>query len=195
MSTDPAYTERLIRKQSVWWKRLLDVQAPYRWHIKRLDLGITLDIGCGIGRNLVHLKNSVGIDPNESSVKIAQSRGLLAYTLDEFSKSRHFQKAYYDSFLLAHVAEHIGLTEAMNLIGSFLDLLKPNGRLVIITPQRAGYKSDPTHLEYIDLAKHQRIIDGLNFDLLKMYSFPFPALVGSVFLYNEFVSISRNSIG
>ena len=27
------------------WKRLLNVQAPYRWNVRRLDLGFTLDVG------------------------------------------------------------------------------------------------------------------------------------------------------
>ncbi|MBV9592170.1 MAG: hypothetical protein JO147_00020, partial [Actinobacteria bacterium] len=52
---DAAYTERLIDLQTVWWKRLLPVQAPYRYNMRRLPLGHTLDIGCGIGRILEHL--------------------------------------------------------------------------------------------------------------------------------------------
>lgn len=28
------YTDILVKKQMVWWKRLLDVQAPYRKHFR-----------------------------------------------------------------------------------------------------------------------------------------------------------------
>lgn len=192
MSTDPAYTKRLAEKQSVWWKSLLDVQTPYRWHIKYLNLGVTLEIGCGIGRNLMHLRDSVGIDPNETSIEVARSRGLTAYTPDEFLKSSYYVKGNYDSFLLAHVAEHIGQDETVNLITRYLELLKPNGRLVLITPQISGYKSDITHVEYIDFSKQRKIIDALGFEVLNSYSFPFPSVIGKIFLYNEFVTIGKN---
>ena len=44
------YTERLQRIGGARWKRMLGSQAPYRWNIRRLNLGRTLDVGCGIGR-------------------------------------------------------------------------------------------------------------------------------------------------
>ena len=59
----------------VWWKKLLDVQAPYRWNLQRLKLGLTLEIGCGIGRNLMHLKGQgIGIDHNFQSVEMQESK-------------------------------------------------------------------------------------------------------------------------
>ena len=51
----PAYADRLQTLEQARWKQLLDVQAPYRWNIRRLGLGRTLDVGCGLGRNLAHL--------------------------------------------------------------------------------------------------------------------------------------------
>ena len=39
------YTKRLIDKQSVWWKTFLNVQLPYKWNIKRIRPGFTLDVG------------------------------------------------------------------------------------------------------------------------------------------------------
>jgi DNA primase len=44
---DPAAAKRLRAGDPVWWKQLLDVQRPYRWHIRRLELGFVLDVGCG----------------------------------------------------------------------------------------------------------------------------------------------------
>ena len=40
-----AYTRRLDDLSNVGWKRWLDVQAPYRRHVRGLDLGFTLDLG------------------------------------------------------------------------------------------------------------------------------------------------------
>jgi SAM-dependent methyltransferase len=79
------YAERLQHLEAAWWKRLLDVQRPYRWNLRRSHLGCTLDLGCGIGRNLMNLDpGSVGIDHNRHSVAVARERGLTAYTTDEF---------------------------------------------------------------------------------------------------------------
>ena len=85
MDGEAAYTERLI---GPWWKPTSVVQAPYRWNIRRLGLGRTLDVGCGVGRNLLHLDgNGVGVDTNRHSVAIATDRGLSAYTADAFPDS------------------------------------------------------------------------------------------------------------
>ncbi len=73
----PDYTRRLSSLENTWWKRVFDVQAPYRWNLRRLKLGNVLDVGCGIGRNLMHLDpGSVGIDHNPYSIEVARQRGL-----------------------------------------------------------------------------------------------------------------------
>ena len=68
-------------RSGVWWKRLLNVQAPYQWNLRRQHLGRTLDIGCGIGRNLPSLPpGSLGVDHNATSIATARARGLHAMT-------------------------------------------------------------------------------------------------------------------
>jgi hypothetical protein len=37
-TADESYTKRLQREEGRWWKRLVDVQAPYRWNLRRLDV-------------------------------------------------------------------------------------------------------------------------------------------------------------
>jgi SAM-dependent methyltransferase len=100
------YTQRLSSLQSVWWKQIIDVQLPYRWNVRRLKLGFTLDIGCGLGRNLLHLRgNGVGIDHNPASVEVARSRGLKAFLPDEFSRTDFNYENTFDSILVAHVID------------------------------------------------------------------------------------------
>src|SRR6266478_9167810 len=97
------YTDILRKKQIVKWKSLLNVQAPYRWNLLRLKPGYTLEIGCGIGRNLIHLKDQgIGIDHNIPSVEIARKRGLKAFTPEEFNGSDYNIPQLFDSLLLAH---------------------------------------------------------------------------------------------
>ena len=79
------YAERLNRLQNKKWKKVLNVQAPYRANIRRMKLGRTVDVGCGNGRNLSWLSaESVGVDHNPHLVEAARSRGLTAYTTEEF---------------------------------------------------------------------------------------------------------------
>ncbi len=183
-----AYTRRLASLESVWWKRLLDVQRPYRWNLRRLDLGRTLDIGCGLGRNLVALPHgSVGVDHNPSSVAEARSRGLRAMTPEEFTASADNRPAAFDSLLLAHVIEHMDEPAGRELVATYLPCLRPGGSVVFICPQERGYVSDPTHVRFVYFAGLARLGGAVGLRVNLKYSFPFPRLVGRVFPYNEFV--------
>jgi 2-polyprenyl-3-methyl-5-hydroxy-6-metoxy-1,4-benzoquinol methylase len=188
MSLDDDYARRLETLASPLWKRVLDVQAPYRWNLRRLSPGYTLDIGCGIGRNLKHLKGrGVGVDPNRACVAAARSAGLAAFTPEEFSAPAET----FDSILLSHVLEHVEAAEGRDLIATYLPCLKPGGQVIIITPQEAGYASDQTHRTFLDFASVRRCCEDLNLSVARQYSFPFPRWAGRFFLYNEFVCVAR----
>jgi 2-polyprenyl-3-methyl-5-hydroxy-6-metoxy-1,4-benzoquinol methylase len=181
------YTNRLVRLETAWWKRVLDVQAPYRWNLQRLRPGFTLEVGCGVGRNLKNLLNddgsnaAVGVDHNETSVRIARERGLLAYTADA---------GMFDTLLLAHVAEHMTMTQCVDLISAYRKYLKKGARLILITPQEAGFRSDSTHVVFMDFERLNELETRVGTTPLKHYSFPFPRLAGKFFKYNEFVTVS-----
>jgi SAM-dependent methyltransferase len=191
------YAQRLIRLQDAPWKRLLRVQAVFRWNLQRLKPGFTLEIGCGIGRNLQHLRGqSVGVDTNEHCVRAARARGLIAFTPDEFRAApEYYRPCRFDTILLAHVAEHMHESEAVALLRQYLDLLRPGGRLVLIAPQEAGFRSDATHVELMDFARLQRISTRLGLVPERIFSFPFPRWAGRWFTYNEFVVVSRRTAG
>ena len=191
-TTSSAYTRRL--QHVVWWKRLLDVQAPYRWNLRRLELGFTLDIGSGIGRNLLNLgKHGVGVDHNPHSVEVARRRGLEAYTTDEFLASPHARPERFDSLLAAHVLGHMRFEQAVALVAQYLVYLRSGGRVVLITPQEAGFASDPTHVARVGFAELAQLFARLAIAPERSYSFPFPRPVGRVFRHNEFVAVGRKS--
>ena len=188
---DPEYASRLSTLESKTWKRVLNVQAPYRWNLKRLDLGKTLDIGCGLGRNLANLQDGIGVDHNVESVEIARSRGLRAYSTVEWASEPQAKEGSFDSILLAHVLEHLSQSDADEVISGYLKFLKPSGNLVLICPQEKGFPTDPTHIRWVDSEELQSTGTRHGFTEIKNYSFPFPRNFGKLFTYNEFVYLGR----
>jgi SAM-dependent methyltransferase len=190
-TSGPEYAKRLARLQTTWWKRTLSVQAPYRWNLRHLTLGFTLDIGCGIGRNLVNLEGyGVGVDHNADSVAIALNRGLTAFTPEEFNRSRFASPETFDSLLMAHVVEHLRRPEALELLRTYLPYVRSRGKAVLITPQERGFRSDPSHLEFVDFDSLEAICTEIGLTVQRTYSFPFPRVVGKLFTYNEFVLVA-----
>ena len=188
------YARRLLRLETAPWKRLLNVQAPYRWNLRRLQLGRVLDVGCGIGRNLDHLDgNGVGVDHNAESIAIARSRGLSAYVPEDFAASADARLGGFDTLLLAHVLEHVDADVAEELVRTYLPYLRADGRVVFITPQEVGYRSDDTHVRFVDASELERHAASLGLRVTRSYSFPFPRPVGKVFAYNEFVVVTERS--
>jgi SAM-dependent methyltransferase len=194
VSTKNEEYTRLLLDRIVWWKRILDVQRPYRIHLQRLNLGSVLEIGCGIGRNLINLEKanrSVGIDHNPNSVAVAVSRGLVAFTPEQFLSSCYAQPSSFDSLLVSHVAEHMERHAVVSLLSEYLVYLRRGARVVIVTPQEAGYRVDPTHVEFMDFDRLVRILEETGLNVVTHYSFPLPRLFGKVFKYNEFVVIGQ----
>lgn len=187
------YAERLVRLQTARWKQWLDVQAPFRWNLKRLNPGFVLDVGCGIGRNLLHFPTQgVGVDTNEQCVRVARARGLMAFTPAELAASAEYNRpGRFDTILFAHVAEHMTEQQVVTLLQEYEALLRPGGQLILITPQEAGFNSDATHVEFMDFPRLARIAGRLGFEPERAFSFPFPRWAGRFFTYNEFVAVSR----
>jgi len=183
----PDYAERLRRKQTLWWKRLLHVQAPYHWNLRRQGLGRTLDVGCGIGRNLGVLPpGSVGVDHNAESVALARTMGYDAYTVKEFRDGDLALAGGFDGLLLAHVIEHMDREQALKLLREYLPFVRPGGRVFLVCPQERGYASDPTHVWFAQDSDLSELVGTLGLELERSFSFPFPRRAGKFFIYNEF---------
>jgi SAM-dependent methyltransferase len=199
------YTHALMRQAR--WKRILDVQAPYRWNIRRL-LGNreVLDLGCGVGRNLAHLApNSVGVDHNEHSVQVCRERRLIAFTNAEFGATEHARPGRFGGMLVAHVIEHMTRAEAVQLLAGYMQYLASGARIVLICPQERGFgpqengfaphgggvtSGQMAHVEFADFDALADICTRLGLAVSKRSSFPFPRSVGKVFAYNEFVVVA-----
>jgi len=163
--------------------------APvYRWNLKRLGLGRTLDVGCGIGRNLGNLsKDSIGVDHNAHSVELAKRTGFNAVTVEEFMKNK-YGKESFDSMLLAHVLEHLTTQDGIAIIKEYLPYV--SNKVVVICPQEKGFKTDETHINYLNHKDIEQILEKSGLTVIKSYSFPLHKLIGSkTFTYNETVVV------
>lgn len=186
------YATRLVTKQGVWWKRLLKVQAVYQWNLRRQHLGRTLDVGCGLGRNLLSLDaRSVGVDHNPTSVALAREQGLTALTVEEFEGSDLAQPESFDSLLFAHVVEHMPAEDGRTLVESYLPYLRSGGTVLFICPQERGYASDHTHVRWTTGEDLEDLARDTGLEPERRRSFPFPRRAGKVFTYNEFVVRAR----
>lgn len=181
------YARRLQTIQVARWKQVLNVQAPYRWNIRTQELGRTLDIGCGIGRNLEALDaGSVGVDHNALSIEVARERGFAALTTQEWEDSELRVAESFDGFLVAHVMEHMSPEEGEQVMRSYLPYLRPGGKVLFICPQERGYASDPTHVRWTTGEDLEDVARSLGLEPQPWRSFPFPRAAGKAFIYNEF---------
>lgn len=183
---DADYTRRLARGGRPQWVDRL-VQAPYRWNLRRQQLGVTLDVGCGVGRYLEHLPaGSLGVDHNPHSVEVARVRGLPAMTVDEWSRAEERYVGHFDSLLVAHVIEHLEQGEGSALLEQYLPALRPGGAVFLICPQERGYRSDPTHITWTTGSDLQALARAVGLHPGPWRSFPFPRAAGRLFTHNEF---------
>jgi 2-polyprenyl-3-methyl-5-hydroxy-6-metoxy-1,4-benzoquinol methylase len=193
-STDANYTSRLQRLSSRRWKRL--VPNPYQWNVRRLATGRVLDIGCGIGRCLDFVRpRGVGVDPNETAVAVCREKGHEAYRPEEFAAAFGSPHAgrQFDTLLCSHVLEHLDEPTGVELIRTYLPQLRTDGRVVVITPQERGQRSDPTHVRLMDAAALAELASRCGLVVERISSFPLPRYFGRWFIYNETVTIARVS--
>lgn len=189
-STDEAYAGRLAALSGRWWKRL--VPNPYRWNVRRLATGRVLDVGCGIGRCLDFIgPRGVGVDPNRAAIDACHSKGHEAYTPEEFIAAHSEGEWSFDTLLCSHVVEHLDEATGAELLRTYMPYIRRGGRVVLITPQERGQRSDPTHVRFIGPDTSARLAGDVGLVVERSSSFPLPRWFGRWFVYNETVTVAR----
>jgi SAM-dependent methyltransferase len=101
-----------------------------------------LDAGCGYGRYLKLIigagLNATGVEINPEIAAANRAAGLSCVTADEFEKTNE----KYDMILMAHIIEHFAPKDLVHFMDTYLDHLKPGGRLIVATPLGSDYFYD-----------------------------------------------------
>lgn len=97
-----------------------------------------LDIGCGSGDALALLSKlgweTVGVEFDSAAAAVGRARGLTIHDGDV--ADQRFADGAFDAVVLSHVIEH--LPEPGATLAECLRILKPGGRLVMLTPNAAA---------------------------------------------------------
>lgn len=104
------------------------------------ERGRILDIGCGNGAFLARMKDlgwdTVGHEMDAVAARFA--RETFGLTVQEGPLSSvGLAPASFDTITLSHVIEHVH--EPAELVEQCLELLKPNGKLIVLTPNTNGF--------------------------------------------------------
>lgn len=114
---------------------LKDIVGGIVMYLKSSDGKRLLDVGCGNGQFLSHMRKLgwevIGVDPDGKAVQIAREKfGLEVFhgTLEEAK----FSKDGFDAITMNHVIEHV--PDPIGLFKECRRVLKPGGKLVVVTP-------------------------------------------------------------
>jgi SAM-dependent methyltransferase len=167
------------------WRRMrkfmLDLREVERAEFFRFYLpwqsdGRVLDVGCGAGNELNLLRHlgwqAEGLEPDRAAVDAATHAALKVTQGDLLSHP--FAPESFDAVTMSHVIEH--LVDPKRHLREAWRLLRPGGRLVLLTPNANSwghrhYGADwrglepPRHLQIFTLPSLKQTLRELDFDI------------------------------
>ena len=131
-----AYGYRSLSPRFGWAVRLLpglrDIAAGEVYWLPAVPDGRLLDVGCGSGLFLARMRalgwQVNGVEPDPEAARIGREH----YGLDIRSSVEDLESERFDAVTLHHVIEHV--PDPVALLARLRRLLRPEGRLVVVTP-------------------------------------------------------------
>jgi SAM-dependent methyltransferase len=118
-----------------------------------------LDVGCGNGQTMAWMASLgwqvQGIDTDPAAVQVAASKGLNVR--QGSLRSQPFAAESFDVISMSHVIEHVH--DPLSLMKECYRLLKPSGRLIVITPNSRswGHRLYKSHWRGLEPPRHLQI--------------------------------------
>ena len=115
----------------------LDRLVPKIFSLIPANAETFLDVGCGMGIVSEAVKNNFnakvyGLDCFSPLLERAKKRGIITFNCNVENDKFPFLDANFDCILLIEVLEHLGKLE--NCFSEIARVIKPNGKLVLSTP-------------------------------------------------------------
>jgi 2-polyprenyl-3-methyl-5-hydroxy-6-metoxy-1,4-benzoquinol methylase len=161
--------------------------------------GSFLEIGFGSGDALRRMSEfgwkAEGIDFDKVAVSNAKKKGLIVYC--GHLADQGFHESVYDIIAMSHVIEHVA--DPTRLLIECNRLLKPGGRLIVITPNAQSFLhflfrgkwmqlDPPRHLRLYTKTSLYSAINNANLNIIKCVS----TARGTRWAYWGSISIARN---
>jgi SAM-dependent methyltransferase len=157
----------------------------YPRYLKEFVPGAIYDFGCGVGSFLEFCKRrgvpAVGIDSNPSMVGACLAHGFNAQVDDVVSP--HTITAPISNVICDNVLEHLTGDRIELFFESMKSLIRKEGVLLIVVPNRKGFAQDPTHVTFVERDFIERIARDHSLSLSLKFNFP----LGNRFLGERFV--------
>jgi len=136
--------------------------------------GEILDLGCGRGIWLQHLKESglpaTGVEANSHLVEAGRKRGLEITQGDVIEHLRQLPEASLQAVTGFHLIEHFEFHDLLKLLGEIRRVLKPGGVMIVETPNpknlvvgACNFYADPTHRKPLFPETLQFLLEAVGF--------------------------------
>lgn len=140
-----------------------------------------LDIGCGFGESLGYHKDRgcdvYGVEADENTRKVAEKYGFTV-KIGLFD-SQDYQEGFFDYITLDQVLEHV--TDPHDNLSGVGNILKPDGRVIISTPNSNGWGArlfgrqwinwhTPYHLQFFSIDSMKMAAEKAGLAVEKVYT-------------------------
>ena len=136
--------------------------------------GEILDLGCGRGTWLQHLKEAglgaTGVEANSQLVAAGRTRGLEIIHGDVIEHLRGLPEASLQAVTGFHLIEHFEFHDSLDLLVEIRRVLKPGGVVILETPNpknlvvgACNFYADPSHRRPLFPETLQFLLDAIGF--------------------------------
>jgi len=113
---------------------------------KQIKGKVVLDLGCGATKTI---PEAIGLDMVKKGEKIDSLTNSISVAdiVWDVSKPLPFPANYADTIIARHILEH--MIDPFEVIGQWLDRLKPSGRLILALPDQEKFHTIPVSVEHL----------------------------------------------
>ena len=184
---DRGRIENQITKEALWAEKLISVLDETGF-IENRDNPKILEIGCAygvIGKLISQYYRGVpfGVEPSDAARDFAEkTTGIHIFRVNMDQVIQTTEVDQFDLIIYSHVLENI--TDPLSALAAARRLLKPNGYILIDTPNNFLRRSWHIHHPYcFSLPSLQQLLYRANFDICTFRTWPRPKYVlGSIYL-------------